>query len=273
MNYLITGITGTLGKIVARTLLDRGDTVIGISRDEYKQQLMFKHPNLHMYIGDIKDPHSFKNVRQHVDYIFHFAALKHIDICGLNPWECVATNIYGTQNVLDYMATTCAGKLVLASTDKAFKPINQYGKCKAVAENLVAANEENAICRYGNVFGSRGSVVHKFLATLRYEQKVYVTDPNMTRFFMRQADAAEFVIRCMDEDLTGIQIPTMKSTDIETLAIACAKYLGVGHHKMWISGNRGAEKIHEEMSDDHNSYTSERFTIDELVAMIAEVDQ
>lgn len=269
--YLITGITGTLGKIVARHLLWNRHRVIGLSRDEFKQSEMFKHDNLKLHIGDIKDFDSICAIKEHIDVIFHFAAMKHVNICNDNMVEAIKTNVTGTTNILNYQEMCNVRQLIFTSTDKAFRPINLYGKTKSIAESIVAGNDGNAICRYGNVFGSRGSVVHKFLSSLRSNHTVEITDPTMTRFFMTQKEAANFVMAC--EYATGIHIPKMKSTDLSTLAKACAIYLGIDEFDVVIIGNRGKEKIHEEMSEDYNSETAERFTLEELVLMIKDIDK
>ena len=157
-------------------------------------------------------------------------------------------------------------KLILTSTDKAYKPINQYGKTKAIAENIVAQDSRNAICRYGNVFGSRGSVIHRFLSDLDGKRSVDITDKNMTRFFMTKEEASNFVIKSMG--CSGIQIPNLKSTDLLELAEACSEYLDISDYKINFVGNRGKEKIHEEMSEEYNSETANRFTRSQLVEMI-----
>lgn len=267
--YLVTGVTGTLGQIVTKKLLDQGHKVIGVSRDEFKQNNMFKHDYLKLYIADIKNKHDLDLITEHIDVIYHFAALKCIYRCGVNPWQAVQTNIIGTQNLLDFQRERYISKLIMTSTDKAFKPINQYGKTKAIAENLVATDPDNVICRYGNVFGSRGSVIHKWIDALKSNSPLQITDPNMTRFFMRQSEAMDFVLSC--ENKTGIQIPKMKSTDLWTLAKAVGAYMGYDLFAKEIVGNRGKEKIHEEMSDEYNSQLSERFTIAELILMIGEL--
>lgn len=267
---LITGITGTLGTVVSKILLSNGFNVIGISRDELKQQNFIKHPNLKLYIGDIKDLDSLMEIKERIDCIFHFAAMKHVDVCNNNINEAIKTNITGTQNILNFQKINMVEKVIFTSTDKAFRPLNLYGKTKSVSESLVLQNQNNVVCRYGNVFGSRGSVIYKFLETLKNEKKVYITNKSMTRYYIRKESAANFVINSMSKN--GLQIPEMQSTDIITLAKAAAKFLKIKSYDIEIIGNRGDEKLIEELDETHNSENAVKYSLEELIILIGELN-
>lgn len=273
MKALITGISGTLGGHVSRRLLQASATVIGYSRDEQKQMAILPHPNLTLYLGDVRDRDRLIECSRGVDVIFHFAALKCVDKLEENPEESVQTNIIGTQNVLHAQRLNGIKRVVLSSTDKACLPRNVYGFCKATAERLVLRNSNNVVCRYGNVLASRGSVVPKFMESLKSEGKAYVTDKKMTRFFILQEDAAEFVIRSAAEKTGGLKIPPMKACTIPELVDAIATRLSIPKYTIQETGIRPGEKIHEHLRSgfegvEMTSETAPRFTKDELCKLI-----
>ena len=286
MKYLITGITGTLGQEVSRQLLaDPGNVVIGISRDEFMQQLTPKHNRLTLLIADIRDGPRISDIvwTYKPDLIFHFAALKHVDIAEKNPYEAIFTNIQGTHNVVSAQKRHGVPRLVMSTTDKAVAPINVYGHTKALAERLVlSGSHNNMICRYGNVLASRGSVVESMVKSIRSEKRVYITDPNMTRFFLTIGDAARFVIASAGHPIDdgwrsasrcGEQIPKdMKAASISEIASAVIAAVGGKDIEVVTVGNRGGEKIHEDLHENCEGYYTSRdaprHTREELISMI-----
>jgi len=250
MSFMITGITGTLGQRIARKLLARGNFVVGYSRDEYKQQRLASElsqyrETLRLYLGDIRDRDRLVEASRHANWIYHCAALKHVDKLEENPEEAIQTNIYGTMNVLHAQRINEVDGVILASTDKAVFPINAYGKSKALAEDLVLRGPiGNTVCRYGNVLGSRGSVLQTFVDSLKNEKTVRITDSKMTRFWWLAEDAAEFVLSSAGSR-DSIRIPTLRAANIMRVAGAVAKLLGVSGFKVETVGIRRGEKLHE----------------------------
>ena len=243
--YLITGVTGTLGQEVMKKLLLDCHEVVGYSRDELKQSLIPKDPKLTLYLGDVRNRERMIEASRGVDVIFHFAALKRIDSMEENPEECIETNVVGTQNVLSAQRLNRIRRVVLSSTDKAAHPETVYGASKLMAERLVLRNPNNVVCRYGNVLASRGSVIVSFIDSIIKEKTIYITDPEMTRFFLTAQEASHFVTRSAFGEKGGLKIPKLKACKIIDLAHAIADVLGVDKPKMKIIGVRGIEKTHE----------------------------
>lgn len=251
---LITGGTGSFGHKFAEILLRRypPEKLIIYSRDEWKQHEMqkggFDHPNIRFFIGDIRDRERLRRAMRDVDIVVHAAALKQVPACEYNPIEAVATNINGARNVID-AALDCRVKRVLAlSTDKATAPINLYGATKLVAEKLfVHANAYSrfdetilACVRYGNVLGSRGSVVPLF-AEQRATGTLTITDPRMTRFWMTAEQGVYFVISCVERMRGGeVFVPKLPSMKLIDLARAMAP-----DAELNCIGIRPGEKLHE----------------------------
>lgn len=278
MRILITGITGTLGTQVSRWLLDNTDhKVIGYSRDELKQSLIPKHENLTLYLGDVRDGERLLEATRGVDLIFHFAALKRIETLQENPEESVKTNINGTLNVLHAQRMNSIKRVVFSSTDKAVYPIATYGKCKAVAEDLVLRNKNNVVVRYGNVLASRGSAIPVFINSLKNNKAVDITHEDMTRFFMRIEDAAQFVIKSAFEKEGGLKINSkMKATSIVNLVNILSEIIGVKKPKMKTIGIRGVEKLHEDLVASHEgnyltSYNATKYSRSELIEILTPI--
>lgn len=275
MRCLITGITGTLGQAVARILLeDPNNEVLGVSRDEQKQRLLSPHPRLSLHLGDVRDADRIVELSRSVNVIFHFAALKCVDTLEDNVDECIKTNVLGTRNVIAAQFRNHIDRVVLSSTDKAAYPINTYGASKALAEKIVLQNKNNIVCRYGNVIASRGSVIPMFVKSLKSEKKVFITHPQMTRFFIRIEDAAKFVVDQSTEANGGLKIPEMSSARIMDLAESVASLIGVSGYEMKITGMRPGEKIDECLRTRFEgtevfSNTANRFTETELKNLIA----
>jgi len=212
---LITGGTGSFGNAVLRRFLDTEIREIRIfSRDEKKQDDMrkkYSNPKLKFFIGDVRDPGSIASAMHGVDYVFHAAALKQVPSCEFFPLEAVKTNILGTENMLNAAIHYGVKKVICLSTDKAVYPINAMGMSKAMMEKVFVAKsrtvdpDKTLICgtRYGNVMGSRGSVIPLFLQQIKAEQPLTVTDPEMTRYLMFIEEAVELVLYAFQKASQG----------------------------------------------------------------------
>ncbi|MBC7594102.1 MAG: UDP-N-acetylglucosamine 4,6-dehydratase (inverting) [Kineosporiaceae bacterium] len=254
---LITGGTGSLGKALTRELLDHHDIrrLIILSRDELKQlecrRLFNDDPRLRWFIGDVRDRQRLMRAFHGVDYIVHAAALKQVDTAEYNPFEYVETNVRGSQNVIDAAIDSGVKKVVALSTDKASSPVNLYGATKLCADRLfVSANHYAAgyvtrfsVVRYGNVSGSRGSIVPIWQNLAAEGKSLPLTDKRMTRFWITLPQAVKFVLDSF-ELMTGgeLYVPRIPSIRIPDLAEAIAP--GAATHEI---GIRPGEKLHEEM--------------------------
>ena len=279
-SILITGGTGTLGKsLVARLLKESNIRRIAIfSRDELKQhdlRIHFKNdPRLRWFLGDIRDVKRLKRALHGVDFVIHAAALKQVDTGEYNPMEFIKTNVLGSQNVIDASIDTGVKRVVALSTDKASSPINLYGATKLTADKLfVAANNYSykygttfSVVRYGNVMGSRGSVIPLFKDLAEQGKPLPVTDLRMTRFWISVEDAVKFVLDSL-EMMTGgeLYVPRIPSMKIIDLAHAVSS-----ESKLEEIGMRPGEKLHEEMiSSDDSRRTivlENRFVVTPVVA-------
>lgn len=269
---LITGGTGSFGKAFTKYVLDNYDPkkIIIYSRDEFKQFLMqndFKkeYPDkfnkLRFFIGDVRDCERLKRAMEGVDYVIHAAALKQVPACEYNPSEAIKTNIHGAMNVIDAALATGVKKVVALSTDKAVNPVNLYGGTKLVSDKLfIAANAyagskdiNFSIVRYGNVAGSRGSVIPFFNDRIKKgETSMPITDYRMTRFWISLTQGVELVIKALMEARGGetfiSKIPSFKITDLaEAMLPGCEKpEVGI----------REGEKLHEIMVTVEDSMTT-----------------
>jgi UDP-N-acetylglucosamine 4,6-dehydratase/5-epimerase len=262
---LVTGGTGSFGRKFARVMLDEfhPKKLVVFSRDELKQHEMrtagFDHPSLRYFIGDVRDVARLRRAFVGVDVVVHAAALKQVPACEYNPNEAVLTNVEGTRNVIDAALDAKVGRVMTISSDKAVNPVNLYGATKLVAEKLtVQANaysgEEpiNFSCvRYGNVVGSRGSVI-PILLRMRKAGKVTVTDPRMTRFWITLDLGVRFVIGCIERMHGGeVFVPKIPSMNIIDLVNALAPNCEIEG-----IGIRPGEKIHEVLvSEDEARHT------------------
>ncbi|HVF39486.1 MAG TPA: UDP-N-acetylglucosamine 4,6-dehydratase (inverting) [Gemmatimonadaceae bacterium] len=255
---LITGGTGSFGRRFTEIVLKRFDTkkLIVFSRDELKQFEMHQHfpetkyPNIRYFIGDVRDRDRLYRAFDGVDIVIHAAALKQVPAAEYNPIEAVKTNVLGAANVIDAAIDRGVGKVISLSTDKAASPINLYGATKLCSDKLfVAANSYSgthrtrfSVVRYGNVVGSRGSVIPLFMQR-RKTGKLPVTDARMTRFWITLDQGVEFVLSCLDKMAGGEifvpKIPSMKLTDL-------ARVIGPDC-ELEIVGRRPGEKVHEVM--------------------------
>ena len=263
---LITGGTGSFGTAFINYILKVKESpkkIIVFSRDELKQFEMkkffdqIKFSNIRYFLGDIKDKDRLKLAFKDVDLVVHAAALKQVPASEYNPFEFIKTNVIGSQNIVEACLDSKVKNVIALSTDKASSPINLYGATKLCADKLfVGANNikgkqdiKFSVVRYGNVMGSRGSVLHNFL-----EQKkngiLNVTDNRMTRFNINMNEAIQFVINALENSKGGeIFVPKIPSFYITDLAKAVCKDC-----KIKITGIREGEKIHEEMISQNESY-------------------
>ena len=256
-SILVTGGTGSFGKAFIADLLARHDPkrVVVFSRDELKQyecrQLFGDDPRLRWFIGDIRDPHRLHRAMHGVDYVVHAAALKQVDTAEYNPWEFVQTNIIGSQNVIEACIDAGVTKVVALSTDKASSPINLYGATKLTADKLFITGNHYAaayptrfsVVRYGNVMGSRGSVIPYFRKLAEAGQSLPITDLRCTRFFITLPQAVQLVLDAFEHMQGGeLYVPRIPSMRVTDLAQAIAP--GAAMHDV---GLRPGEKLHEEM--------------------------
>ena len=281
-SILITGGTGSFGKKFIEILLSRYTPrkVIVFSRDELKQfemQQRFDQPCMRYFIGDVRDEARLRHAMEGVDYVVHAAALKQVPAAEYNPMECIKTNVNGAQNVINAAIATGVRKVIALSTDKAANPINLYGATKlcsdklfTAANNFVGAKDTRfAVVRYGNVVGSRGSVVPFFKRLVADGAKeLPVTDPRMTRFWLRLEDGIEFVLRSFERMQGGeIFIPKIPSMRITDLAEAIAPDLPIR-----VIGIRPGEKLHEVMCPSDLYYDTLEFD-DHFVIMPSTQEQ
>jgi UDP-N-acetylglucosamine 4,6-dehydratase (inverting) len=256
-DILVTGGTGSFGKAFIRHALDHlaPRRLIIFSRDELKQyecrQLFGDDPRLRWFIGDVRDERRLLRAMHNVDHVVHAAALKQVDTAEYNPFEFVKTNVMGSQNVIE-AAIDCGVKRVVAlSTDKASSPINLYGATKLTADKLFVSGNHYAaayetrfsVVRYGNVMGSRGSVIPFFRRLGEAGESLPITDLRCTRFFITLPQAVKFVVDSFDQMRGGeLYVPRIPSMRITDLAQAISP--GAAMHDV---GLRPGEKLHEEM--------------------------
>lgn len=268
-SILITGGTGSFGKKYVKTILERYQParLIVYSRDELKQfemQQEFNQPCMRYFIGDVRDGERLIQAMQHVDFVIHAAALKQVPAAEYNPMECIKTNIYGAENVIKAALVNDVEKVIALSTDKAANPINLYGATKLASDKLfVAANNmagghptRFAVVRYGNVVGSRGSVVPFFRKLIAQgAQSLPITHTEMTRFWITLQQGVDFVLKNFERMHGGeIFVPKIPSIKITDLAQAMAPELP---HE--IIGIRPGEKLHEIMCPADDSHLTLEF--------------
>jgi len=253
---LISGGTGTFGNAVMTKFLNSDLKEIRIfSRDEKKHddlRRQYKSAKLKFYIGDVRDYQSIYAAMIDVDYVFHAAALKQVPSCEFHPMEAVKTNIIGTENIIESAIARDVKKVICLSTDKAVYPINAMGISKAMMEKVMIAKSRTSnktiICgtRYGNVMGSRGSVIPLFLNQILSKEKLTITDPEMTRFMMTIEDAVDLVLYAFLHGKSG-QIFVQKSpaASIKILANAMLELFGSDSNFINIIGTRHGEKLYE----------------------------
>lgn len=256
---LITGGTGSFGRAFAKRLLTEWDPakVIIFSRDEWKQWEMrqsdpvFNHPKIRFFLGDVRDKERLKRAFRDVDLVLHAAAIKQVPVAEYNPDEAIKTNVLGAMHVIDAAIEAGVRKVIALSTDKAVNPVSLYGATKLCADKLFVAGNalvgarghpEFSVVRYGNVLGSRGSIIPLWQKLLREgASKLPVTDPQMTRFWITLAQAVDFVVSAFGSMRGGeIYVPKIPSMRIADLAAALAPSISLD-----ICGIREGEKLHE----------------------------
>ncbi len=268
-NIFITGGTGSFGKQFVKTILNRyqPNKIIIYSRDELKQYEMaqrFNDPCMRYFIGDVRDLPRLETAMSDVDYVVHAAALKHVPIAEYNPMEAIKTNINGAQNVIDAAIRCGISKVIALSTDKAASPINLYGATKLASDKLfVAANNITggknisfSVVRYGNVMGSRGSVIPFFQKLINEgATELPITDERMTRFWITLQEGVDFVLKNFERMQGGeIFIPKIPSMKVVDVARAMAPNL-----PLKIIGIRPGEKMHEVMCPRDDSHLTLEF--------------
>ena len=267
-NVFISGGTGSFGKKITSYLLKNSNInkIIIYSRDEQKQyqlKKIFKSKKIKFLLGDVRDLDRLNLAMQDAQIVIHAAALKHVDMAEYNPFECIKTNVIGAENIISCALNNNIEKVIALSTDKASSPANLYGATKLLSDKLfIAANNYKgknkikfSVVRYGNVMGSRGSVIPLFLKQKK-EKFFTVTDPSMTRFNITLQQGVEFVLFALKEMLGGeIFVPKLKSYKLETLVKAISskakiKYIGL----------RSGEKKHEEMISVNDAINTAEFS-------------
>ena len=270
-SILVTGGTGSFGKSFIRTVLSRFEPrrVVIFSRDELKQLEMsqmreFGGPELRYFLGDVRDRTRLVQAMQGVDFVVHAAALKQVPAAEYNPMECIKTNVYGAENVISAAIESGVGRVIALSTDKAANPINLYGATKLASDKLfIAANNmvgnrdiRFSVVRYGNVVGSRGSVVPYFQKLLADgANELPITDQRMTRFWITLKQGVEFVLSSFRRMHGGeLFVPKIPSSRIVDIATAIAPSLPTR-----IVGIRPGEKLHETMCPTDDSHLTLEF--------------
>ena len=257
IKILITGGTGTLGKALISDLYQNPSLEIHIfSRDENKQKaLKLIYPNLKCHIGDVCDRDDLNRLKHHnFVYVYHCAAMKHVEICEAHTVKCIKINYDGTKNVYWSLGKNPNTKFCFFTTDKAVAPINTYGLSKALSEKfLLEMNEVNNNCyifRWGNILGSTGSVIPIFVRQILNEVPITITDFEMTRFWLKIEDAVAFVIATLAAKTPGMHWPrSIKSAPLLSVVREISNILGIKEFNVETMGLRPGEKIHEAMVD------------------------
>tara|TARA_B100000035_G_C21035818_1_gene570916 strand:- start:5116 stop:6111 length:996 start_codon:yes stop_codon:yes gene_type:complete len=253
---LITGGTGSFGNAMVDKILNSNISQIRIfSRDEKKQDDMrrkYNNEKLKFYLGDVRDKESIAHSMKDVNYVFHAAALKQVPSCEFYPNEAIKTNAIGASNVIDTAINSHVEKIVCLSTDKAVYPINAMGMTKALMEKIAISKSRISnktkilITRYGNVIGSRGSVIPLFHEKIVNDQPITITDPLMTRFMMTLEDAVDLVLYAFDKGKSGeILVKKSPGATIQKIAESLILLNKKNNHSIKIIGTRHGEKKHE----------------------------
>ena len=266
---LITGGTGSLGQALTKRLLEYKVSNIRIfsrnERDQINMESKFNDERLRFLLGDIRDYSRLLRAMEDVDIVFHTAALKHVPKIEYNPFEAIKTNVLGSQNVIDASLEQDVERVIAIGTDKAVSPLNTYGATKALMEKLfMSANNyvdrekhrtKFITIRYGNVLGSSGSVIPKFIELIKKNKALTITDTKMTRFTITMDEALEFILNATEIGQgSEIFIPKMKAYDMDTLVKTLRELFG--EVKQEVTGIRPGEKLHEALiNNDEIRYT------------------
>lgn len=266
---LIIGGTGTIGQQLLKRILQDDPAVVRIfSRDEYKQfemqQQLKDRSNIRYLIGDIRDAHRVLRAMEGVDYVFHAAAMKHVPSCEYNPFEAVLTNVIGTQNVIQSAITCDVKKVLFTSTDKAISPTNAYGATKLTAERLISSTQNHkgskstifSSVRFGNVMGSRGSVIPLFKYQILEQRRITVTDASMVRYMMTPTQAISLMLKANEMANGGevfvLKMPIVRLNDLADVMVeeVSRKYNVSDKVEVKSIGLRPGEKMYEELMTD-----------------------
>jgi len=277
-NILVIGGTGTIGQALVKKLITYNPKVIRImSRDEFKQYQMQQQlgnmKNIRFLLGDVREKERINKAMHGIDIVFDLAALKHVPACEYNPFEAVKTNVLGTQNVIECAIENKVKKVIYASSDKAVSPTNTMGATKLLAERLIASADYwkggntpvFAAVRFGNVIGSRGSVVPLWEEQIKSKKEITITDQNMTRFMISTVSAVDLTIRACENAKGGeifvLKMPVVRLGDLADTVIqkVCAELgIPVNEVNIRIIGLRPGEKMYEElMTEDEAEYVFE----------------
>lgn len=262
---LVIGGTGTIGSQLVKTLLKFEPNVVRVfSRDEYKQFLMQKrigdNEKLRYLIGDVRDVKRLERAMDEIDIVFHLAAMKQVGACEYNPSEALMTNVIGVQNIIEAARKCNVERVIYTSSDKAINPVNTYGATKMLSEKLIVSEGSNlgssktrfSAVRFGNVMGSRGSVIPIFRENILNNELLNVTDPNMTRFMMTVHEAVGLLLKAAELSRGGdtfiLKMPSIKLGDlIEAMYQELNHKHSVEKYKTNIIGLRIGEKMYEEL--------------------------
>ncbi|MBF8982975.1 polysaccharide biosynthesis protein [Lutibacter sp. B2] len=266
-SILVIGGTGTIGKSLVKTLLKYEPKVIRVlSIDEYEQfkamNELGHHKNLRFLYGDVREYERMVRAMEGINIVFHAAALKHVHLCEYNPFEAVKTNVMGTQNVIEAAINCKVEKVIFTSTDKTISPTNTYGATKLLAERLISSadyskgahNTVFAAVRFGNVMGSRGSVIPLFKKQILENRTITLTDSKMTRFMMTLSEATNLTIeackRAQGGEIFVLKMPVIRVSDLAEVVIEeTAKLYDISKNEISIKeiGLRLGEKMYEEL--------------------------
>lgn len=268
---LITGGSGSLGRALTKRLLEmQVDTIRIFSRNEHKQiemESQFNDERIRYFLGDVRDLNRLAKALEDIDIVFHAAALKHVPKIEYNPFEAINTNIIGSQNVIDACLKENVEKVVCIGTDKAVSPLNTYGATKLLMEKLfVSANNylnpkkhrtKFIAVRYGNVLGSSGSVIPKFIEQIKTKNKITITDPKMTRFSITMKESLDFILKATElGNGSEIFVPKLKAYNISDVKDTLQELLHSIEEE--IIGIRPGEKLHETLiNNDEMRYSWE----------------
>ena len=261
MKIFLTGATRSFGQAFIKRYIYAYE-IVAYSRDELKQADLPSHHNLTKILGDIREFGRTLEAMDGCEYVVHAAAMKRIEACEANPYECTKTNVQGSINVVRAAQRLDIKGFVALSTDKAVNPINTYGYSKALMETVVT-NAGFSVVRYGNVIGSRGSVIPIWKKQRAEGKPLTVTDLTATRFLIRIEEAVELVFEAVIDQFENLYIPKMKSASLgDIAAVIGGPIVEIGLGKF--------EKKHEDITNELSSDDAERFSIQELQEMIYE---
>lgn len=266
--FLITGGTGSFGSTMVKTLLEGNAKLIRVfSRDESKHHALQSSLNdsrIDFQIGDVRDKENLRYALRDIDYVFHAAALKHVPASESNPYEYVRTNITGSHNLLSCLLESSVKSAVFLSTDKAVYPVNAMGMSKALMEKLVRSTSyiggtTSSITRYGNVIGSRGSVIPLIISHIKSGRPLRITDWSMTRFIMSLEDSVSLVLFAMANGTHGdLFVKKAYSANLRTIVNSVEELLGKKSNSIELVGVRPGEKIHETLlNSEEKTYAEE----------------